>query len=102
MARVSIWRIASFGCGVGMQDCGTAASPNCAEAQAGESRKDFVHKMRLCLKELRETLVWFKLSHRLGIGDPGMLKEGIAESDELVRIFVTSIATAKRNDNTRS
>jgi len=34
------------------------AGPNYAEAQAAESRNDFIHKMKVCLKELRETRVW--------------------------------------------
>ena len=81
---------------------GTSVAPNYGEAQAGESRKDFVHKMRLCLKELRETLVWLKMTHNLGIGESAMVRDGIQECDELVRIFVASIATAERNDRTKS
>lgn len=81
---------------------GTSVAPNYGEAQAGESRRDFVHKMKVCLKELRETLVWLKISHNLGIGDSAMVRAGIQESDELVRIFVASIATAERNDRSKS
>ena len=80
---------------------GTSVAPNYGEAQAGESRRDFAHKMKICLKELRETLVWLKITHKLGIGDSAMVRDGIQESDELVRIFVASIATAERNDRTR-
>jgi four helix bundle protein len=42
---------------------GTSALPNHGEAQAAESRNDFVHKMRICLKELRESRRWLKLIH---------------------------------------
>jgi four helix bundle protein len=38
--------------------CGTSPAPNFGEAQSAESRADFIHKMRICLKELRETRVW--------------------------------------------
>ena len=38
--------------------CGTSPAPNYGEAQGAESRFDFIHKMKICLKELRETKVW--------------------------------------------
>ena len=37
--------------------CGTSPAPNYGEAQSAESRADFIHKMKVCLKELRETKV---------------------------------------------
>jgi four helix bundle protein len=77
--------------------CGTSPAANYAEARGSESRKDFIHKMKVCLKELRETFVWLKLAKRLGISSNRELDEAIAEADELIGIFVTSIATAKRN-----
>src|ERR1051325_1924059 len=43
---------------------GTAPLPNHGEAQAAESREDFLHKMRVCLKELRETRRWIRLIER--------------------------------------
>ena len=42
---------------------GTAPAPNYGEAQSAESRKDFIHKMKIALKELRETLIWLKSSN---------------------------------------
>lgn len=74
----------------------TAAAPNYAEAQAAESRKDFVHKMRLCLKELRETLVWWKMVDRLGLTPDPTLADAIGEAGELTAIFARSISTATR------
>ncbi len=44
---------------------GTSAYPNHGEAQAAESRRDFVHKVRVSLKELRETQRWLKLVQRV-------------------------------------
>jgi four helix bundle protein len=77
--------------------CSTSPAANYAEARGSESRKDFIHKMKVCLKELRETFVWLKLAKELEIGSGPELDEAIAEADELIGIFVTSIATAKRN-----
>ena len=76
---------------------GTSSYANHGEAQAAESPKDFIHKMRICLKELRETERWLKLAHRLPLIEPTERMEPlIQESDELIRIFVTSISTAEK------
>src|SRR5262245_35072762 len=40
---------------------GTAAAPNYGEARAAESRADFVHKLKICLKELNETAIWLRI-----------------------------------------
>jgi four helix bundle protein len=73
---------------------GSAPAANYAEARAAESPRDFAHKMGICLKELRETRVWFDLLQRL---DPGVSIRDLAqECDELTAIFVTSINTARR------
>lgn len=81
---------------------GTAAAPNYGEAQSAESRKDFVHKLRICLKELRETMVWLKYTRRMKIGDADRVASAIAEANELISIFVVSVATAERNDRRTS
>jgi four helix bundle protein len=66
---------------------GTSPLPNHGESQAAESPLDFVHKLRVCLKELRESLRWLRLIERVprlrAAADPTAL---IKESDELVRI----------------
>ena len=72
----------------------TSPAANCAEARSAESPRDFVHKMRICLKELRETSVWLRLAARAGAGRIG--SEPLAkECRELIAIFVTSIHTAR-------
>jgi len=77
--------------------CGTSPAPNYGEAQAAESRADFVHKMKVCLKELRETRVWLLMIIRANLIRPASkLGSLIDESDQLISIFVTSIKTAKR------
>ncbi|NLF32331.1 MAG: four helix bundle protein [Planctomycetes bacterium] len=84
--------------GAQLMRSGTAPAALYAEAQGAESRQDFVHKMRLALKELRETKVWLKLLQRRSlVGSPERLAPLAAEADELVAIFVTSIATAAQN-----
>ena len=77
---------------------GTAALPNHGEAQAAESNRDFIHKMRLCLKELRESHRWIRLVGRVPLIDqPGSVDPLLQETDELIRIFVASIKTAQKN-----
>ncbi|MEQ8764093.1 MAG: four helix bundle protein [Planctomycetota bacterium] len=77
---------------------GTSALPNHSEALAAESRRDFVHKMRLCHKELRETLSWLRLISDVPlINDQRELSKLLDEADQLVRIFDASIRTATRD-----
>ena len=76
---------------------GTSAYPNHGEAQSAESPKDFIHKMSISLKELRETQRWLKLIQRVPlIKDNGSMDDLLQETDELIRIFVSSIKTAKK------
>ncbi|MGA2786786.1 MAG: four helix bundle protein [Verrucomicrobiota bacterium] len=77
---------------------GTSPYPNHGEAEAAESRDDFIHKLKVCLKELRETRRWARLIQRKGWAknEPTLLFV-LSESDELIRIFHSSIQTAKRN-----
>jgi len=77
--------------------CGTAPAPNYAESQSAESRRDFVHKMKICLQELRETNVWLRLIRRLGWDAAPEMMDAVRESNELISIFVRSLETARRN-----
>ncbi|MFZ2281645.1 MAG: four helix bundle protein [Prosthecobacter sp.] len=76
---------------------GTSPAPNYGEAQSAESRADFVHKMKICLKELRETLIWLKIIERKPLCSKTRLTPILTECDELISIFVKSIQTAERN-----
>ncbi len=79
---------------------GTAPYPNHGEAQAAESPKDFIHKLRISLKELREAKRWLKLIQRLPLIRPaGKLDSIMQESEELIKIFVSSIKTAQIKNN---
>jgi four helix bundle protein len=73
---------------------GTSPAPNYGEAQSAESRRDFVHKMKISLKELRETMIWLKIIARKQLGDCRDLPAAIAECNELIAIFVSSTKTA--------
>jgi len=77
---------------------GTSPYPNHGEAEDAESREDFIHKLKICLKELRETRRWARLIKRKGWAkDETALIFLLSEADELIRIFFSSIQTAKRN-----
>jgi four helix bundle protein len=77
---------------------GTSPYGNHGEAQAPESAEDFIHKMKICLKELREAFRWARLIDRKQwLGGDGQLAIVLRESDELIRIFKASIQTAERN-----
>lgn len=71
----------------------TSTAANYAEARAAESRRDFVHKMQICLKELRETRVWLEIVGRLA--RPTGLESLTNECCQLTAIFVSSINTAR-------
>jgi four helix bundle protein len=76
----------------------TSPAPNYGEAQSAESRKDFIHKMKVALKELRESHVWLLMIQRKPLIDsPDRLLPLIAECNELIAIFVRSIQTAQEN-----
>jgi len=78
--------------------CGTSPALNYGEAQSAESRKDFIHKMKVVLKELRETSICFKIIKRKAlIKPPERINSVLDECNELISILVTSISTAQRN-----
>jgi len=77
---------------------GTSVSLNYGEAQSGESRKDFIHKMKVVLKELRETFVCLKIIHRTQLfKTESKMDKLMKENNELISIFVKSIETAQKN-----
>jgi four helix bundle protein len=76
---------------------GTSAYPNHGEAQSAESPKDFIHKLRISLKELRETQRWLNLVNRVPlINGSKLLDDILEETEQLIKIFVTSIKTAEK------
>jgi four helix bundle protein len=75
--------------------CGTAPAAQYAEARSAESAPDFIHKLKISLKELNETQVWLKTIARSEMLSPEMLREMIGECVELSRIINASITTAR-------
>lgn len=77
---------------------GTLPYSNHGEAESAESSDDFIHKLKVCLKELRETKRWLRLIHRKAWLRTGKeLAFALNEVEELIRIFVASIRTASKN-----
>ena len=75
----------------------TSVAANYAEASVPESRKDFIHKMNVALKELVETRMWFRIiTLRDYLGEDRM-KPLLDETDQIAKIFHASILTAKRH-----
>ncbi len=77
--------------------CCTAPVANYAEALGAESRRDFIHKMKLGLKELRESQTWLRYSQRMRLVSAEAVEPNVRECDELIAIFVVSIRTAEKN-----
>ncbi|MFB3891154.1 MAG: four helix bundle protein [Phycisphaerae bacterium] len=78
--------------------CGTSPAANYGEAEAAESREDFVHKIKVVLKELKESRVWLTIIDRKKmVTPPQIVKDALVECGELAAIFSTSVATARRN-----
>ena len=77
---------------------GTSVALNYGEAQSAESTNDFIHKMKVVLKELRETFVALKIIHRakLYLNEDKVIKAK-NENNELISIFVKSVETARKN-----
>jgi four helix bundle protein len=81
--------------------CGTSPAPNYTEACGAESRKDFVHKLGICLKELPESHCWLRLIVKAELVPEDRLADLIAENDELIKIVAKSIVTAKADGERR-
>ena len=75
---------------------GTAPAPNYGEARSGESRKDFIHKMKIGLKELNESRVWLKIITRSEMLPEAKLRNINQECDELWRIVNASVKTTQK------
>lgn len=81
---------------------GTSPAPNYSESQSAESRSDFIHKIKIALKELRETKVWLIVIYRTEMIKPRTrLIPLISENDELISILFRSVETARKNLKTK-
>lgn len=77
---------------------GISPALNYGEALHAESKKDFIHKMKLALKELHETLISLKILTSLKSNpDVEEVQKLKKENGELVAIFISSVRTAQKN-----
>jgi len=74
---------------------GTSAGANYEEARAAESKHDFIHKLQIALKELRESNYWLRLLVKSGRITPKQMADLLDESNQLRAILSKSVATAK-------
>jgi len=77
---------------------GTAPAPHYAEARGAESKRDFIHKLGICVKELNESQVWLAIIHRGNMLPDDELAWAEKECSELSRIISASIRTAKSHE----
>ena len=77
--------------------CGTSPFAHHGEVQAAESRKDFIHKLGVCRKELKETRRWLRPIARVELISAKRTRPLLLETEELIRIFSASIKTAEKN-----
>jgi four helix bundle protein len=77
----------------------TSPALHYGEAQSAESRNDFIHKLKLLLKELRESMNSLKIIKRVPLVDKqDKVDQALSECNELISIFVKSIETARNNN----
>jgi len=78
---------------------GTSPAPNYEEGCAAESRADFIHKLSICLKELRESRCWIRLIIKTDMLPEHRMVELLDECNQLCNIIGQSVVTAKENKN---
>ena len=81
---------------------GTSPAPNYAEARGAESTKDFIHKLKIALKELNESTVWLEITRRSKMLNEIQLKTIFDECNELQKIIASSIRTSEKKQHFRN
>ncbi len=79
----------------------TSVGSNVEEADAAESKRDFIHKMSIAQKETRETRYWLRVIGAALLDDEE-IRALIQESDELVRILYTIVENARRSPRSKT
>lgn len=80
---------------------GTSPALHYGEAQAAESPADFIHKMKVCLKELRETYNCLQIIAKKEWFEKGKMDSLLDETNQLISIFFASIETARAKQQKR-
>ena len=76
---------------------GTSPALNYGEAQSAESNKDLLHKLRIIVKELRETFINLKLIKLNDLSrNRVLLEQALDENNQLIAIFIKSIQTVRK------
>jgi four helix bundle protein len=75
---------------------GTSPAPNYGEARGAESHADFVHKLRIVLKELNETSIWLRIIERSELLRRELIRDIIIEKIALCRIFAATLKTTRQ------
>ena len=75
---------------------GTSVGANYEEACGAESKADFIHKLKIVWKEIRESMYWLKLIRNAGILNGKEIEESINETQQISNIIARSIITAKK------
>ncbi len=78
--------------------CGTSPAPNYEEARAAESLADFIHKLKIVLKELRESVCWLRMIIVTELLPEHRLTDLVDEGSQLCKIIAKSIVTAKEDN----
>ena len=78
---------------------GTSPAPNYAEACGAESKRDFAHKLGICLKELRESRCWIKLILKANLLSEERMRDLLDEANQLCNIVAKSIVTTKTSSS---
>ena len=81
---------------------GTSPAPNYAEARGAESRADFVHKLRIAVKELNETAIWLLIILKSGMAPEALVSTLAKENRELARMLSASIRTTQAKGSQRT
>ncbi len=79
----------------------TSPAPNYGEARGAESHADFVHKLRIVLKELNETSIWLRIIERSQLLRRDLIKDIVQENKELCRIFAATLKSISHVANDR-
>ena len=74
---------------------GTSPAPNYGEARGAESHADFVHKLRVVLKELNETSIWLRIIERSQLLRNELIRDIVQENTELCRIFAATLKSTR-------
>ena len=77
--------------------CGTSPGANYEEARGAESARDFIHKLRIALKELKESRFWLKVIKEVPLLDKNQVYPLLIECEELIAIIAKSVSTARKS-----